>query len=480
MKVTLILLTFFCGIQLFAQPFEKIYDMGCQQSPRSLCEFAGNYYVSSMNYNSDDEDVKAVIYKFDIDGNLLKTFTLNDSSENVISRLIPIGDSVIVCIGHQKNLQDTGLNIFFLQLDKNLDLLKRTDNYFKVPQSDYYNTSYCINRQGNIVFHLIFFCYFNHKNKPGNILMEYSPNGDLINSMSYIDLEHLYTSRSAITAELKTDGYLLFGVYGMFHITKELEYNDTIVLHNHFGPTYDLIADVIIESDSTYVATIPYNADEYDYYMGICRISKDLKLINDKRYDHVSSTDMYPYYQSFDTCRGYYYMAVSNQISSGEFIEYYNSTKIVKARNDFSVVWDTTMGFDAYYGIRCIIGTSDGGCLLAGRRYDRNIAPKQFNLYLLKLDSLGNKTSSVIDEGQMNATGVSIYPNPGSTAIHVNISENDKGNFRLYNLNGQLVFNQNITAKNNTIHLPELQPGIYIYEFVGQNGETTRGKWICE
>jgi hypothetical protein len=80
----------------------------------------------------------------------------------------------------------------------------------------------------------------------------------------------------------------------------------------------------------------------------------------------------------------------------------------------------------------------------------------------------------------MNATGVSIYPNPGSTAIHVNISENDKGNFRLYNLNGQLVFNQNITAKNNTIHLAELQPGIYIYEFVGQNGESMRGKWISE
>jgi hypothetical protein len=70
---------------------------------------------------------------------------------------------------------------------------------------------------------------------------------------------------------------------------------------------------------------------------------------------------------------------------------------------------------------------------------------------------------------------VKLFPNPGSDEMQVNINENEKGNFKLYNLNGQLIYCQYLVAKNNTLYLPQLLPGIYIYEFVGQNGESIRG-----
>ncbi len=64
-----------------------------------------------------------------------------------------------------------------------------------------------------------------------------------------------------------------------------------------------------------------------------------------------------------------------------------------------------------------------------------------------------------------NATGkINVYPNPAKDLVSIDIPENiNQAQLSIYNLTGQLVLQKQITQANQTIAIPELSNGMYIF-----------------
>lgn len=71
-----------------------------------------------------------------------------------------------------------------------------------------------------------------------------------------------------------------------------------------------------------------------------------------------------------------------------------------------------------------------------------------------------------------------VYPVPASDVLNIeliNINENEKANLVLYSIDGQVVLNQTIeTASTTTIHVDNIQNGVYMLEVVTNNYKSTK------
>ncbi len=132
-----------------------------------------------------------------------------------------------------------------------------------------------------------------------------------------------------------------------------------------------------------------------------------------------------------------------------------------------------------YYFAWNTLATKDGGCIIAATRNNIDTQGNKVDLYLLKVDSLGNYTPTNIKKEIKQEQNVFVYPNPGNYEINLHTPENMNGaEFCLYSVSGKKVLNQYIENGRATINTCHLQKGIYIYE-LRKNGEVlSRGKWV--
>ncbi len=131
-----------------------------------------------------------------------------------------------------------------------------------------------------------------------------------------------------------------------------------------------------------------------------------------------------------------------------------------------------------YYELMKVIATADGGCLLAGTRYDYESGIKERDIYVVKLD----KNGLIVGQEEPQAIAVSealVYPNPGTSEIHVRVAaQHPESVFQLFDMNGKTVLEQPITGKRATIPAQFLDAGTYFYRISGPNGLLQSGKWI--
>ncbi|MEI6885540.1 MAG: T9SS type A sorting domain-containing protein [Bacteroidota bacterium] len=75
---------------------------------------------------------------------------------------------------------------------------------------------------------------------------------------------------------------------------------------------------------------------------------------------------------------------------------------------------------------------------------------------------------------------LTVYPNPATTKVTLNIGEQDPGNlsFRLYDLNAKLLQTQAIQLRLTEIPMENLSPGVYILKVLNKGVETRTFKII--
>ncbi|MDG1714810.1 LamG-like jellyroll fold domain-containing protein, partial [Lacinutrix sp.] len=66
---------------------------------------------------------------------------------------------------------------------------------------------------------------------------------------------------------------------------------------------------------------------------------------------------------------------------------------------------------------------------------------------------------------------VAIYPNPTSDIININVTDLNNVMLEVFDVNGRLIFFQNLESKPNQLNLSKLQRGLYIFKIKSQEGQ---------
>lgn len=109
--------------------------------------------------------------------------------------------------------------------------------------------------------------------------------------------------------------------------------------------------------------------------------------------------------------------------------------------------------------------------------------PTDFNSGGFDLDAIAlinYKTTSVFQNPALNAE-VSIYPVPASDNLTVNFENKAKGKIFIFDLTGKLIFKKEVPGTSN-ISLPvsQLNPGMYVLRYEGEDGDSSSSKFLVE
>jgi len=98
------------------------------------------------------------------------------------------------------------------------------------------------------------------------------------------------------------------------------------------------------------------------------------------------------------------------------------------------------------------------------------------------IDSVDVNIINTVSVKELNQTLISIYPNPANNYLNINFpnSFSDPFDVNIYDLNGKLVFNQQLFNLKNTINLNDLKSGFYTYNITNKTSILKEDKLIIE
>jgi len=152
---------------------------------------------------------------------------------------------------------------------------------------------------------------------------------------------------------------------------------------------------------------------------------------------------------------------------------------ILQTDSLLNIRWERFYGGNANHLMTNLIATRDGGCLIAGTRYDYlNDPVPQTDIIVLKLNSEGLLVGQNELQESLLREAI-VYPNPGSTLMQVRLAvQHPKALLELFDSQGKLVLSQQLHEKESRINTAQLPPGTYIYRLSAATGLNESGKWV--
>ncbi len=91
------------------------------------------------------------------------------------------------------------------------------------------------------------------------------------------------------------------------------------------------------------------------------------------------------------------------------------------------------------------------------------------------------KLSETLYVAALKNEQLKIYPNPGKNILNVLIAaQHPVSEFKLYNINGNILLQSAIHGRNAVLNTTFLPPGTYVYTITSKTGLNEKGKWIKE
>jgi len=168
------------------------------------------------------------------------------------------------------------------------------------------------------------------------------------------------------------------------------------------------------------------------------------------------------------------------QIADPYFAQGPSWFSLIQTDSMLNIRWERFYGGDAYYNMTKLIATKDGGCIMAGTRFDYKAHPwvRERDIYIVKVNAEGLLTGTGKHADKFVHDAI-VYPNPGSNAIQVRVAaQHPRSVFRLYDINGKLVMEHGINGKTARFNTTFLKAGTYVYSITGKNGLNESGKWV--
>jgi hypothetical protein len=451
---------------------------------------AGNYYLSGYKMKRYSEESCGYLVKISGEGEIISEneYCASDSAI-YLGHLVRIGDT-LYAFGRRHSLASNYGVLWKLMFDPDLNIIQSSIQH---PNPGYFEiaTGPVILNKNHFV--LQGFTYPDDNSPyPDIAFIELDENLDSVRSI--IDVQ-LYNQMSFdCIRNLETNGYKVFGKY----------------YYEGSSPVHDEIVDYDSNFNFVSVDTLPwhlrnqfcaqvYDSASYllagDKFMNYPNTSKKVGFM---KLDCTDSVLIQTYYgKEGDTNN---YPAVSN---NGDFISkdniYLGGTPNLIAEqypwqaedtwimlnlldSNLNLKWQQFYGGDAFYHLRELRATQDGGCLMVATRYDENTQFEEYDAFILKVDSSGIITSTD-DHPVIPVNQLSIYPNPANDYIVVRypgvFGSYDK-EILIYNTLGMNI--KQVSASQDydetKIDIPGWPSGQYIVVLQIQGKKVMTGKFI--
>jgi hypothetical protein len=450
----------------------------------------GNFYLIGYKTEIYSENYCGYIVKISPEGEIInETMFCVPDSAIYLGNLIMIGDSLYV-FGNRKSPATNYGNLWKLIFDPDLNIIQSS---IQRPNPGYFEIF-----SGTIIMtdnHFVLPGYtYPDDNSPYPDIAFIELDENLDSTRSIIDVEEYNQMSYDFIKNPVTNGYKLFGKYyypGNSAVYDEIvDYDsnfnllsvDTIPWHlrNQFcAQNYD---------DSTYLlAGDKFRSDPIHHkYVGIMKLNYSDSLLNSEYYGKGGDTNNYPAVNNngdFITKNNIYLGGTSNLIAE-QYPWQAKDTWIMLNNLDsnLNLKWQQFYGGDAFYHLRFLKATQDGGCLMIATRYDENTQFEEFDVYVLKVDSSGIITSTG-NYPTIPIQQLAIYPNPSNDYIFVrypDIFGYDSKEITIYNNLGtpvkQMQVNQNITEQQ--VNVNDLPEGIYFVVLRVEGRKVATGKVV--
>jgi len=205
-------------------------------------------------------------------------------------------------------------------------------------------------------------------------------------------------------------------------------------------------------------------------------------LMQDIEFLGASDTLDYPgFYTNLDfvDADNIYYSGTKNIVLGGYFVSTTSWFFLNKLDINLDVQWQKFYGGDAYYMLWAMIATQDGGCLMAGTRYDYLTQNNERDIFIIKVNSDGFITWLGDEPPQITAHDAIVYPNPGSSYLKVETGPQiDGAAFEMFDMTGKMAAREILDYRLLEINTNYLPTGTYTYRITWQKQLVGSGKWV--
>ena len=215
--------------------------------------------------------------------------------------------------------------------------------------------------------------------------------------------------------------------------------------------------------------------------MALLKMSSEDSLLNHQLYGPPDTLDYPGVYTNLDFIdeSDIYYGGTSNYSVQTIWSPTKSWFILNKVNSNLELQWQKFYGGDAYYVLWNLIATKDGGCMMAGARFDYLTQYNERDLYIVKVNQDGLIVGTGEELPNISAQDAIVYPNPGNE--YLNIQSGPQINsalFELFDMNGNLVLTTPLDERLETISTIMLSTGTYPYRITFDNKIVGSGKWV--
>lgn len=480
-RIKILYLVMFIQGFVYGQSSSFEYSMNTSNDERvfDIIENVNNEIIFSGTCDSfGDKKYSGLIVKLNDHGDFIDSSVLRYKNKSCLfsSIIKPYNSENYINVGR---ITDTG-NIGYCYNQAFILNFMDSNLVFSNPKTYLINPEYNINMEfGSIGFDDKIFVSGNINKASGYIkpyIYQFDKFLDSINAKIYLDENETFSQIHYLT----NNQYWLIGC-----------------LHNKYY-VVDSLLNITFEEDNGYRLggniSFKWDSDSSFYLLGFRIASENSDDVGFVKQFHPTDTSGYLFnsfgkvdtidlpavYQAIDfKNKDSIYFGGSSNVWSTYYGNWPSWYFIIQTDSMLNIRWERFYGGDAYYMMAKVLATNDGGCLLAGTKYDyENTDEEQLDIYVVKVNSEGLVTGNQ-DKPVPNAHEAIVFPNPGTNELKVRVAfQHPESVIQLFDMNGKQVLQQNINGQWGEVNTSFLVPGTYLYRISNDRGLFESGKWV--
>jgi len=444
-----------------------------------------NLYITGFSRKPETWHFKGLIYKINSSGNIIDSAFFENNNLSIIINCI-LHDTLngyILSVKTANTISHPNKCGFFLKrMDSNL-LITSSSNHFLFPEK-YKDAELKIQKGTNN--NILVFGYIFPATSPRMLLYEFSNNFDSLNAKIYLNygailpmkLKQLTNYDYWIIDEIKPNYMLIDSSFNVISIQQGK-------IPGSMNGSYGLKWD----TDTSFYLAGDYfiNQRDTDHNIGFVRQFHPFDTTGHyfNSWGTLDTNDYPAFWGALD-----YKNKDSIFIGGTKNINIHNLNFsptpswffLLQTDSMLNIRWEKFYGGDAYYNMTKLIATNDGGCIMAGTRFDYLTHPwvRERDIYILKVNAEGlitgtdGKIAPVVHEAI-------VYPNPGNNFLKVRVGvQHQNAVINLFDINGRFILKQKIEGNTTLLNTQTLPAGTYLYTITNNNGLNENGKWIKE